>query len=164
MLLYNRRSVLASLTAIALTECGLTPVYSPQGSAIMLLNQVILAPPKNYNDYLLHQHIEERIGPPSSSRWRLTTELSTKIVGLGYTRDGKITRYNIDGTVNYTLRRTNSKTVFKSGKVQHFTSYSASGTTVATLAAKRDASVRLMTILADQIIDQLLLIGENLQA
>ena len=65
--------------------------------------------------------------------------------------------------MNYTLRRTNSDAVFKNGKVQHFTSYSASGTTVATLAAKRDASVRLMTILADQIIDQLLLIAEDLQ-
>ena len=41
--------------------------------------------------------------------------------------------------------------VFKQGKIQHFTSYSATGTTVATLAAKRDAEVRLMIILADQI-------------
>jgi len=34
---------------------------------------------------------------------------------------------------------------------------------VATLAAKRDAEVRLMIILADQIIDQLLIISEDLQ-
>jgi hypothetical protein len=34
---------------------------------------------------------------------------------------------------------------------------------VATLAAKRDAEVRLMTILADKIIDQLLIISEDLQ-
>jgi LPS-assembly lipoprotein len=38
-----------------------------------------------------------------------------------------------------------------SGSVDNFTSYSATGTTVATLAAERDAQERLMIQLADQI-------------
>jgi LPS-assembly lipoprotein len=43
-----------------------------------------------------------------------------------------------------------------SGSVDNFTGYSATGTTVATLAAERDAQERLMTILADQIVTRLL--------
>ena len=39
--------------------------------------------------------------------------------------------------------------------MDNFVGYSATGTTVATLAAKRDATERLMTILADEIVLQL---------
>ena len=42
-----------------------------------------------------------------------------------------------------------------SGTVQSFTSYSATGSTIATLAAQRDARARLMQILADQIAQRL---------
>ena len=42
------------------------------------------------------------------------------------------------------------------GRVDNFTSYSATGSTVASLAAEEDASLRLMRILADQIVARLL--------
>ena len=45
--------------------------------------------------------------------------------------------------------------VLLSGNVDSFTGYSATGTTVATRAAERDAYERLMTILADQIVTRL---------
>ena len=42
-----------------------------------------------------------------------------------------------------------------SGTVNNFTAYSATGSTVATLAAERDALERLMVILGDQITTRL---------
>ncbi len=42
------------------------------------------------------------------------------------------------------------------GRVESFTSYSATGSTVATLAAETDAATRLMQILADQIATRLI--------
>ena len=103
------------------------------------------------------------MGQASAGAWRRSTQIKTENVGLGLTNHGRITRYNRNGTADYTLRRTDNSEVFRQGKIQHFTIYSATGTTVATLAAKRDAEVRLMIILADQIIDQLLIISEDLQ-
>lgn len=163
MLLYNRRRFGVILAAAALAGCGFTPVYGPDGTGAALLGQLSLDPPQDRNDYLLQRRIEERLGQATAGAWRLSTQIKTDNIGLGFTTDGDITRYNINGTTDYTLRRTGSSKIFRQGKIQHFTSYSATGTTVATLAAKRDAEVRLMTILADQIIDQLLIISEDLQ-
>ena len=163
MLLYNRRRFGVVLAAAALAGCGFTPVYGPDGTGAALLGQLSLDPPQDRNDYLLQRRIEERLGQATAGAWRLSTQIKTDDIGLGFTTDGDITRYNINGTTDYTLRRTGSLEIFRQGKIQHFTSYSATGTTVATLAAKRDAEVRLMTILADQIIDQLLIISEDLQ-
>lgn len=163
MLLYNRRRFGVVLAAAALAGCGFKPVYGPDGTGAALLGQLSLDPPQDRNDYLLQRRIEERLGQATAGAWRLSTQIKTDDIGLGFTTDGDITRYNINGTTDYTLRRTGSSEIFRQGKIQHFTSYSATGTTVATLAAKRDAEVRLMTILADQIIDQLLIISEDLQ-
>ena len=163
MLLYNRRRFGVILAAAALAGCGFTPVYGPDGTGAALLGQLSLDPPQDRNAYLLRRRIEERLGQATAGAWRLSTQIKTDDIGLGFTTDGDITRYNINGTTDYTLRRTGSSEIFRQGKIQHFTSYSATGTTVATLAAKRDAEVRLMTILADQIIDQLLIISEDLQ-
>jgi len=163
MLLYNRRRFGVVLAAAALASCGFTPVYGPDGTGAALLGQLSLDPPQDRNAYLLRRRIEERLGQATAGAWRLSTQIKTDDIGLGFTTDGDITRYNINGTTDYTLRRTGSSEIFRQGKIQHFTSYSATGTTVATLAAKRDAEVRLMTILADQIIDQLLIISEDLQ-
>jgi LPS-assembly lipoprotein len=163
MLLYNRRRFGVVLAAAALAGCGFTPVYGPDGTGAALLGQLSLDPPQDRNDYLLQRRIEERLGQATAGAWRLSTQIKTDDIGLGFTTDGDITRYNINGTTDYTLRRTGSSEIFRQGKIQHFTSYSATGTTVATLAAKRDAEVRLMTILADQIIDQLLIISKDLQ-
>ena len=163
MLLYNRRRFGVVLAAAALAGCGFKPVYGPDGTGAALLGQLSLDPPQDRNDYLLQRRIEERLGQATAGAWRLSTQIKTDDIGLGFTTDGDITRYNINGTTDYTLRRTGSSKIFRQGKIQHFTSYSATGTTVATLAAKRDAEVRLMTILADQIIDQLLIISEDLQ-
>ncbi len=43
-----------------------------------------------------------------------------------------------------------------SGKIKNYVGYSATGSTVATIAAQEDATERLMVILTDQIIANLL--------
>ncbi|HCQ58330.1 MAG TPA: hypothetical protein DIU10_10575, partial [Sulfitobacter sp.] len=45
--------------------------------------------------------------------------------------------------------------IVTSGKVESFTGYSATGTTVATRAAELDAQERLMVILADLVVSRL---------
>ena len=163
MSLYSRRSFGIILATTAMAGCGFTAIYGPKGGGAALLGQITMGPPKDRNAYLLQQRIEERLGQAPSGAWVLTTSLTTENIGLGYTKDGKITRYNITGSADYTLRRIGRQEFSKQGKTRHFTSYSATGTTVATLAAERDARARLMTILADQIIDQLLLIAGDLK-
>ena len=163
MSLYSRRRFGMTLAAATMAGCAFTPVYGPKGEGAALLDQISMGQPKDHNAYLLQQRIEERLGQAPSGAWLLIPRITTENIGRGYTEDGKITRYNIAGSADYTLQRAGRQEVSKQGKAQHFTSYSATGTTVATLAAERDAYARLMTILADQIIDQLLLIAGDLR-
>ncbi len=163
MSLYSRRRFGMTLAAATIAGCGFTPIYGLKGEGAALLGQISMGKPKNRNAYLLQQRIEERLGQAPSGEWLLIPRITTENIGLGYTEDGKITRYNITGSADYTLQRAGSQEVSKQGKVEHFTSYSATSTTVVTLAAERDARARLMTILADQIIDQLLLIAGDLR-
>jgi LPS-assembly lipoprotein len=57
--------------------------------------------------------------------------------------------------VDFALRDLTTGQIVTSGTVENFTGYSATGTTVATLASAQDAQERLMRILAEQIIARL---------
>ena len=63
---------------------------------------------------------------------------------------------SIIGAAGYSLTRKSDGVVVASGSETNFTGYSATGSTVETLAGERDAYKRLMRILADQISARLL--------
>ncbi len=77
-------------------------------------------------------------------------------MGVGITPDNAITRYNLNGAIDWTLTDRTTATRVTGGRVESFTSWSATGSTVAGLTAEEDARLRLMRILADQIVARLL--------
>ena len=96
------------------------------------------------------------MGRTSSGNYQLDLTLATRTEGQAITADNSITRYSIIGSVGYSLTRQSDGTVMASGSETNFTGYSATGSTVETLAGERDAFERLMRILADQIAARLL--------
>jgi LPS-assembly lipoprotein len=159
MSLYSRRSLLALGLAgpLALAACGFSPVYGPDGSGSKLRGQVLVQEPSTQAGYLLTRHLETRLGRGSTApRYALDLEINTSEDGLAVNTLGYITRFNLVGSVAYVLRDTAAGSILTSGKVENFTTYSATGTTVASLAAERDAVERLMVILGDQITARLL--------
>jgi LPS-assembly lipoprotein len=154
MSLFSRRSLLA--LPLALAACGFSPIYGPDGAGTQLRNQVLIQEPSSQAGYLLTRHLETRLGRSgSSARYALDLTIIMDEDDLAINSSGDITRYNLTGTVEFALRDTNTGMIITSDKVESFTAYSATGTTVATLAAERDAGERLMTILGDQITTQL---------
>ena len=75
---------------------------------------------------------------------------------VGFLPDGEISRVNVIGRVDWRLTRIGDGSGVASGSERSFTSYSATSTTVATSFAQRDARRRLMVILADRIVTDLL--------
>lgn len=102
------------------------------------------------------RQLERRLGLPDVPTYRLSASIAIDEDELGITLDQTITRFNVVGEVTYTLTDASTGTAIASGTASSFTSYSATGTTVATLSAQRDARERLMVILADQITAELL--------
>ncbi|WHZ34577.1 LPS assembly lipoprotein LptE [Sagittula sp. MA-2] len=155
----NRRAVLAGLGALSLAAaCGFTPVYAPGGGGSRLLNAVSLQAPDDDRRYVFNRRFEERLGRPASGApYALTVRIQVTEQDIGVTSTGNITRYRLIGRVFYTLTDATTGAILHDGRTNAFTGYSTTGSTVATSAAERDAEERLMVILADQMIDDLLL-------
>jgi LPS-assembly lipoprotein len=148
-----RRSFL--LLPLALAACGFSPAYAPDGAATALDGTVQVQDPTDKNGFDLVQRLEERLGRPEAVRYDLTFTITTQAVGVGITTENEISRFNLRGVVNYTLTERATGARVTGGKVQSFTAYFTTGSTVAVLAAEEDAATRLMRILADQIVARL---------
>ncbi len=153
MWLSDRRAFLALL---ALAGCGFTPAYGPAGGASALRGRIALAEPDDKAAFDLHARLEERLGRAEAAVYRLDSTITVKRLSGGITADNSVTRYTLEGSVNWSLVRLSTGDPALNGQVDSFTGYSATGSTVAGLAAAEDASTRLMRILADQIATQLI--------
>ncbi|MDB6452555.1 LPS assembly lipoprotein LptE [Falsirhodobacter sp. 20TX0035] len=152
----DRRALLASgLALLGLGACGFTPAYAPGGPAAGLQGSIRMAEPDDKAGFDFVQRMEERLGRDIDPRYDLTYAINTNTVGIGEKRDNTTTRYNITGTVDWGVVDRASGARLTGGKATNFTSYSATGSTLASLSAQEDAEYRLMRILADQIVTQL---------
>ncbi|GAB4285838.1 MAG: LPS assembly lipoprotein LptE [Roseovarius sp.] len=148
----------------ALAGCGFAPAFAPGGAATRLQGSILVDAPDSRPAYLLTRRIEERLGRADAPRYGLSYSIALADTPIAISSSNVITRYNKLGSITWALRDLDSEKVLASGKVDSFTSYSASGTTVATEAAERDAEARLMAILADQIITRLIADAATLPA
>jgi LPS-assembly lipoprotein len=154
MWLSDRRAVIFG--ALALAGCGFTPAYGPGGGAAELRGRIALAPPGDKLTFDLRARLEDRLGVAEAPLYRLDYVISLQNTGVAITPDGSVTRYNMTGRVAWKLVEPSGGAVRLEGSAQSFTSYSATGSTVAGLAAEEDALARLMVILADQIVTRLI--------
>ena len=138
-----------------LPACTFTPAYAPGGPAAGLQGAIRADNPSTKAGFDLVERLEERLGRPQAPRYRLAYTITTRPIGVGITPENAITRYNLTGQVDWTLS-TNDGARVTGGRVESFTSYSATGSTVAGLAAEDDAAFRLMRILADQIVSRIM--------
>ncbi len=150
----DRRSLI--LMPLALAACGFTPAFGPGGPAQGLMGRVRVDDPSSKDAFDLVERLEERLGRPQAAAYDLGYSITTQPVGVGITPESAITRYNLTGAVEWQLTDRATAAVLASGRVESFTSWAATGSTVAGLAAEEDAHRRLMHLLADQIVQRLI--------
>ena len=151
-----RRTALLSLLVLA--GCGFTPVYGtgPGGQASTLRGRIDVAVPEDEEGFALVKRLEDRLGLPQAADLSLTAQIRISEEAVGFLPDGEISRFNVIGLVDWRLAQLGDGRAVASGAERSFTSYSATSTTVATTFAQRDARRRLMVILADRIVTDLL--------
>ncbi|MDF1871030.1 LPS assembly lipoprotein LptE [Vannielia sp.] len=147
--------------ALLLASCGFAPLYGPGGPGDTLHNRLELAAPTTTNEFTFVNRVETRLGRAASAPMRVDYEITTSRTGGAITADQETQRHALSGTVTYKVVDTASGAVLSTGTTQNFTSYSATGTTVATGTAERDAHKRLMVILADQMVTHLMATAET---
>lgn len=152
----SKRLTLTLICAAALAGCGFAPAYGPSGPASKLQSSIAVDAPDTRDEQLLVQRLETRLGRAAQERYQLGHDLTFVEERMAVSADNITTRFNIVGSVTYALRDAATGQVLTSGKVNSFTGYSTTSSTVATLASERDARERLATILADQIVTRLI--------
>jgi LPS-assembly lipoprotein len=160
---FNRRFLLLSAFA-AVAGCGFTPAFGPGGAANALRGQVRAADPTDTDSFNLVRSIEDRLGLPKVSAYDLSYTIKTEVEGAGITPSNAITRFSLVGSVDWTLAAAGSDAVLATGRAESFTSWSATGNPISSLSAEDDARLRLMRILADQMVNQLIAASARLPA
>jgi len=151
MWLSSRRGFLSA--ALVLAGCGLTPVMDP--SSQRLYNQILIQAPVNRAEYELVRNLEAQLGAAKSARFALHYELKVTEDNIVVSAAQEISRYSLVGELEYSLLDADGAFLTRQ-TAKSFTGYSATGTTVATQRAQRDAYDRLMAIMAGQVASALL--------
>ena len=158
-----RRTLLGGSLA-SLAACGFTPVYGPGGSADALRGSVAVDAPDDRDGFDLVARLEERLGQPVDARYALKYTIGVDQERVGVTPGEETTRYNLVGNVEYSILDSGTGQIVQSGRADTFTGYSTTGTIVGTLSAQQDARSRLMIVLADQIVTELIATAPSWQA
>ena len=151
---WSRRAALVALAG-AVAACGFTPVRGPGGAADGLVGLIDVAPPDDPVGFALVRALEDRLGTGDAPLWELSADIFLRSEAIGVTADQVVTRNTILARAPWRLTD-GAGTVVTSGEAEGFTGYSTTSTSIATLAARRDAEERLMRALADQIVAELL--------
>ncbi len=139
------------LCLLSLSACNYTPALAPEGASDGLMGSIAVQEPRSQDGYAFVTRLEERLGRPKGARYQLSYSIVTSTEGVGRKRDQRITRFNLNGAAEYQLVDVQEGKTVHSGKVENHTSYSATIPLANSRAATRDASQRLMVILADQV-------------
>ncbi len=164
MWLHRRQTLFALCALVAGAACGFTPAYGPGGGASVLQDNLRVSAPERRDGFLISQRLEDRLGRNDAGRYVLTVTPTIQREGLATSVEGTTNRFQLTGRADFALRDLETDTVVRQGRVTDFTGFSTTGSTVATLAAERDATARLMVILADQIVDRLVISADGLPA
>lgn len=151
----DRRTTLALLAALPLGACGFQPVLGPVGSGDAIWKRILPDAPETRLDYAFVARIEDRLGRAEGPLWALGYTIETREIAVGVSADNITTRYNLTGRLLWSVRPLSGDEPVLSGDEESFTAFSATGSSVATLTARRDAEDRLMAILADLLVTRL---------
>ena len=152
--LISRRVALVAL--LGLTGCGFAPIY---GEGEGYRGTIAYEADSSVGGFRLRERLEDRLGRSAAPQYLLTTTLRTSQRAAAITAEGDTSRFNIIGKATWALTDVATKETIETGDVEAFTSYSATGSTIATQSTRDDAETRLAIILADLIVSRVLLLS-----
>ena len=150
-----RRGILLALLATG--ACGFTPALAPGAPMLALRDRIAVTAPETVPGFAIRARLVDRLGPATAPVAMLAIDLDQALDVAAQSQAGTTLRYNVVGAAGWQLTGADG-TVLGRGQVEGFTSYAATGTTVATQAAATDAVGRLMVLLADKVVAELMLL------
>ena len=158
MLLFDKQKyLLALLFSLFIASCSFEPAWIAEDNKTKILWQrVHIKEPITNNEFRLNRYLESRIGHAKDAEFFLEYELSTETKRTALSFDGKAYRIRILGEVKFSLLHNKKNTIMFSSSVKDNLGYSDAILALTDQASERDAYERLMVLLGDRIVDELL--------
>lgn len=152
----SRRYLLPAL-ALALSGCGLHPLYGGggSGSVATALGQVEVTPIQGKSGWLMANALRDRLaagGDGGPARFRLDVTLEDEISGLGVRPDNSVSRERRSLRARFQLVEAASGTVVVDATAGSDAGIDVIRSEYATIAAENSALERLSGTVADQIV------------
>ena len=142
-------------TVFLLSACGFSQLNNNTNPQ-KLLEVVSIQEPNTQNEFIFYSRLTDRFGE-FGDRYALNYSISTFSEDSALNFDGTPHRITIFGSISYRLKDIKNGAVLISEKEEMHLSFSNSGSTAAVLNAERTTNEQLVVLLADKVIDQLVL-------
>ena len=145
--------------ALALSACGLRPMYAGGGSGAVAgsLRSIQVQSIPGRAGWLMHKALVQRLGATedSAAAYRLEVELDDNITGLGNRGDRAVTRERRSLRARYRLVDLGTGQVVLDATAGSDAGIDVVSSEYATVAAEQTAAERLSEVVADQIVSRL---------
>jgi LPS-assembly lipoprotein len=153
------------LATLALSACGLKPLYSggSQGQVSSLLGAVAVDPIEGKNGWLMRNALNDRLnaGKDNGVRYRLVVKLDDQIEGFGVRADDTITRERRTLRARYQLIDLESGNMVLDATAGWDAGIDVVSSEYATIAAENTALENLTQKVAEQIVTRLSLFAQS---
>lgn len=151
----GRRAALLGLLA-AVGGCTLRPLYGPQpGGAAPGRERLALQPLPGREGYIFREALARRFVLDPGAPLVLTVNLSLRQIGLAISRQGDVSRVNIEGTARFALVDRDGGAPPIEGSVRSISGTSTLASAYATRVAREAAEERVLTDLAERVFAQI---------
>lgn len=163
------------LALLALSGCGLKPLYSGggKGAVVQALAGVEVAPIAGATGWLMRNALNDRLtqgqatggqAPAPAARYRLEVELDDGIIGFGVRADNAVTRERRTLRARFRLLEASRGTVLLDATAGSDAGIDVVSSPYATVAAEQTALERLSQDVADQIVARIALYASRAAA
>ena len=153
------RFIALFLLALALTGCGLQPLYSggSKGAVASTLGTINVAPIEGKNGWLMRNALNDRLGGQNkeAAQFRLVVTLDDQIEGFGVRADDTVTRERRTLRARYQLIAVASGETLLDATAGSDAGIDVVSSEYATIAGENSALENLMQKVADQIVTRL---------
>lgn len=154
-----------AVACVALSGCGLRPLYSGGTSGVIptQLGNVAIEPIAGKAGWLVRNALRDQLEAfeGQENKYRLIIELDDKIAGFGVRSDDRITRERRTLRARYQLVRLSDSAIVLDATAGSDAGIDVVSSEYATLAAEDTALENLSTIIANQIVTRLSLFARE---